>query len=556
MKQGAFTFVLHSHLPYCRRAGRWPHGEEWLHEALAETYLPLVLGLDGLRAEGVPFRLTIGMTPVLAEQLSDALVVEHFRAYSQERQDRAAEDAVRLRRSGDEDRARLADFYGEWYQRNLDGFNNRFGGDIVGALRRLQDDGCVEVTTSAATHGYLPLLSRDSSIRAQVGVGVQSYRRHFGRKPTAIWLPECAYRPAFWAGSSHRRPGLEEFLAPEGIGLFFAETHAVEGGAPVGKALDGVVGPYGAIPQRFLVPIPEYTEPVSRTTDLPYRVGQSVVSVIGRNNRTGMQVWSADWGYPGDGAYREFHKKDGNSGLQYWRVTGPRLDLAAKALYDPDAAAIRAEQHARHFAKLVEDLVAASVAEGRTYPIISSNYDTELFGHWWFEGVDWILQVLRLLSSSHTVELVTASGYLSDHPARQALALPEGSWGSGGTHFTWDNVETHWMWPQIHAAEALMESLAARHPQADEPTSHVLNQAARELLLLQSSDWPFLVSTGQAAQYAVERFLGHLERLERMARHVENGPASEEAARDADELYEIDRLFPEIDYRVFAPQSE
>ncbi len=561
MKRGAFTFVLHSHLPYCRQAGRWPHGEEWLHEALAETYLPLLVALYDLRDQGVPFRLTIGITPVLTEQLADPLVLGHFRAYATDRAERAAKDQVRFTASGDAQLVSLAAFYRHWYQTHLDALQDRFCGDVVGAFRRLQDEGYLEIITCGATHGYLPLLSRDSSIYGQLQAAVESYRRHYGRAPRAIWLPECAYRPAYQKGPGYYKPGLEEFLSPLGIRLFFSETHAIEGGKPVGKALDAVIGPYGNVPKRYVVPIPDYVEPAKRTTDLPYWVGQAAeVAVIGRNNRTGMQVWSADWGYPGDGAYREFHKKDGLSGLQYWRVTGPRLDLSQKGLYHPEQAQARAQEHAAHFARLVEQVVAESEAGPERYPIIASNYDTELFGHWWFEGISWIKEVLRLLSRSETVELTTASDYVTSHPPQEVLALPEGSWGSGGTHFTWDNTDTHWFWPVIHAAEERMEGLVAAHPAATDDLLLVLNQAARELLLLQASDWPFLVSTGQAKEYAVQRFITHVERFNRLAGTLPEGsepPGGLAQARAlAEEYFALDNLFPTLDYRIFAAREQ
>jgi 1,4-alpha-glucan branching enzyme len=552
MKRGAFTFVLHSHLPYCRQAGRWPHGEEWLHEALAETYLPLLVALFDLREEKVPFRLTMGITPVLTEQLADSLVLAHFREYATDRVRRAAADVDRFHIAGEAQQGVLAAFYRDWYQANLDAFEHRFAGDVVGAFRQLQDEGYVEIITCGATHGYLPLLARDSSVHAQVAVAVQSYRRHYGRRPKAMWLPECAYRPAYWVRPGYRKPGIEEFVAEEEMGLFFAETHAIEGGTPVGKATDGVVGPYGNIPKRYVVPIPDYAEPTHRTTDLPYWVSGAEVAVIGRNNRTGMQVWSAEWGYPGDGDYREFHRKDGVSGLQYWRVTGPRLELGQKGLYDPQAAMERADGHARHFASVVEDVVAHSGVEQGRYPIIASNYDTELFGHWWFEGVHWIKEVLRILSASEAVELTTASGYLTTHPPRDVLALPEGSWGSGGTHFTWDNADNAWFWPVIHAAEERMERLVSAHPNADGDLAFVLSQAARELLLLESSDWPFLVSTGQAKEYAVERFTSHVDRFNRLADVAQQVDLPPDARALADAYYVLDNVFPDIDYRVFA----
>jgi 1,4-alpha-glucan branching enzyme len=275
------------------------------------------------------------------------------------------------------------------------------------------------------------------------------------------------------------------------------------------------------------------------------------VAVIGRNNETGQRVWSADWGYPGDFDYREFHRKDGVSGMQYWRVTGAKVDLGDKDFYHPDWAENKVRMHAHDYVALVERILQAQWEYGQGYGIIASNYDTELFGHWWFEGIDWLKQVLRLLAASPRVELTTASEYVAQHPPQEVIHLPEGSWGAGGTHFTWDNNETHWMWAPIHDAEKQMERLADHYQSEydDDLTRGVLNQAARELLLLESSDWPFLVTTGQARQYAVQRFSQHLERFLTLATGVERGtPDSSLAAQ----LWEKDRLFPEIDFRWWA----
>ncbi len=558
MKVGAFTFVLHSHLPYCRRAGRWPHGEEWLHEAALATYIPLLDALYDLRQEGCSFKLTLGLTPVLVEQLSDSLVIAHMGEFIEDRVRRAQEDVRRFDKAGEGHLQYLAQFYLDRYQQILTSFNERFDRNIISALKQLQDEGYVEITTSAATHAYLPLLERDSSIYGQLQVGKASYQRHFGVSPSSIWLPECGYRPAYYAGSqgeSYVRPGLESFLAQLGISCFFAETHTVEGGNPVGKAKEEVIGPYADISRRYVMPLAEYTEPTERTTYLPYWVQTPQVAVIGRNDRTSMQVWSAEWGYPGDYHYREFHKKDGVSGLHYWKITGAGVDLAYKEYYDPYWAGQRVAEHGSHYAHLVEDLITNFYQESGKFGIIAAAYDTELFGHWWFEGIDWLKQVLRHLSQSELVELTTARGFINEHPPEDVLALPESSWGVGGGHFTWQNADTDWMWPIIHSAELRMEELVARYPQADGTLGEVLNQAARELILLQSSDWPFLITTGQAEAYAKNRFLEHVNRFQQMADVAESGQVDEAALTLCRQLWELDKIFPNVDYHYLAKRE-
>lgn len=554
MKYGAFTFVLHSHLPYFRQAGRWPRGEEWLHEATAETYVPLLNILSDLAEHEVPARLTLGITPLLAEQLADPLVIQHFEAYLLEAAERAAEDVARFERAGDLHARYLARSYEDAYNRTLATFRGRFNRDLLGAARRLQDSGHIEILVSAASHAYLPLLSRDSSVAAQLTTGLRAYRRHFQRDPKAIWLPEAAYRPARPAPDGSIRPGLERFLAELGLSLFFAETHAVVGGRPVGKAMNEVVGPYRAVPKRYAVPSPGSQPSSDRTTFEPYRVDGSSVAVIGRNNRTGLQVWSIDHGYPGDFDYREPQRRDGISGLRYTRVTGPRVDLEDKDWYHPDWAEGKISSHAHHFSRLVEDLVREYHERTGQYGIVAAIYDTELFGHWWYEGVRWLGEVLARLARSETVDLVTASSFVEAHPPQEALSLPESSWGMGGGHFTWDNVDTHWMWPVIHEAEARMEALVVRHPNAYGALHDILSQAARELLLLQASDWPFLITTGVAGEYAIHRFREHAERFDRLATIAETSLGDEASRQLALDLWERDTIFPDVEYRDWAPR--
>ncbi len=558
MKVGGFTFVLHSHLPYCRNAGRWPHGEEWIHEAASETYIPLLDTLYDLKDEDCRFKLTLGITPVLVEQLADPMVLDHLAEFIEDKIKRAKSDVDRFEKSGEGHLLYLARFYLERYQHIQKSFNERFERNLIAAFRKLQDEEYVEIATSAATHAYLPLLERDSAIYAQLQIGKANYIKHFGVEPSSVWLPECGYRPAYYAGNpdkSYIKPGLESFLSRLGLGCFFAETHTVEGGEPVGKARGEVIGPYAGVSRRYLVPLTEHSEPTDRTTFLPYWVQTPEVAVIGRNNRTSMQVWSAEWGYPGDFNYREFHKKDGVSGLQYWKVTGAKVDLGYKDYYDPYWASQRVAEHSSHYVRLVEDLLTGFYQETGKYGIISAAYDTELFGHWWFEGVDWLKQVLRYMAQSEFVEPTTATKFIREHPPEDVLSLPESSWGMGGGNFTWLNADTEWIWPIVQSASLKMENIAARHSHADPALKKILNQAARELVLLQSSDWPFLITTGQARFYAENRFLDHVNRFQKLVDIAESGRFDKSAVEFCDELWELDKVFPEIDYRSFTERE-
>jgi 1,4-alpha-glucan branching enzyme len=552
MTLGYFTFVLHSHLPYVRLAGRWPHGEEMIHQAIAETYIPLLNALDDLKADGYTPRLTIGLTPVLLEQLADADVRAHFDMYVEERLTLVEADVTRYEASGDSHLAHLARYYRGWYGGIRDSFRDRYQRDLVSAFRRLQQEGNLEIITSAATHGYLPLMARDSTIYGQLQVGVNAYWNQFGTAPRGVWLPEAGYRPPFMEGERYR-PGAEEFLANLNLHYFFADTHAIQGGRLVGKVAGDVAGPYGGLPKRQLVlPPDERPQATERSAMRPYYVRAAKVAVYGRNERTGLQVWSATHGYPGDFLYREFHRKDSGSGMQYWRITSNTAGLGEKELYDPSPAFQKVKDHAAHFVQLVREELQSFAATSQVPGIVVSAYDTELFGHWWFEGVAWLQEVLQLIETSEEIGLTTSDRYLAQFPPDEVIDLPESSWGEGGGHWTWLNPETEWMWPLIHSAERRIELLVERYPLADGEMARVLAQAARELVLLEASDWPFLVSTGQAKEYAIGRFQQHLARFNVLAGLAEKGEAL--SAVDLKFLAaaeEADNPFPKIDYHAF-----
>lgn len=753
MALGSFALVLHSHLPYYRKAGMWPFGEENLYEAIAETYLPLLEALHDLLEEGIQARITLGLTPILLEQLGDAHCLAGFERYVEailERLDRdleryspegevaqaswergealarlrealsleqaargeeaalaaqaagpaeleawevaagVAKEARRLALSAEEpeaegllalargaaalvqawERARaeqqrwraahpslvpsappgpglaeasvggaapkgaqappaalaaaeapagpapaaaqlglvgavvapglagppgdsdapqggtlddegpspeeelaawlasldgdlaeryralatapleerpedprrqLAPHYQGWYQARLAAFRQRFGRDLVGAFRQLQEAGAVEIITSAATHGFSPLLGRDSALKAQISVGAASYRRHFGKDPVGIWLPECAYRPGLDTPEGPR-PGVERFLFEEGLRYFFTDAHAVTGGSTAGYRRQ--VGLYGAIeyvpmPQRPLTGLTTYTG---------YWLPDYPVAYYARNDLAGYQVWSADRGYPGEPSYREFHKRDGGSGMKYWKVTGPQLDLADKAFYDPKEALDRVHDHADHYVGLLHELLRAHAqANGGETGVVVVPFDTELFGHWWFEGVAWIKELVRRLAQGGQVERKTVGQLLAEQPPELAYQLPESTWGEGGHYHVWLNPKVEFMWPIIHRCEREMELLVERWGALpDALTQRALTQAARELLLLEGSDWPFLVTTGQAKAYAIERFRTHVARFEALAEGLWAQRIDEEALAEAEAH---DNPFPELALR-------
>lgn len=527
----AFAFVLHSHLPYARGAGRWPHGEEWIHEAILGTYLPLLVTLHDLRAAEVRFKLTLGLTPILLEQLADRDVIRRSIEYIDDQIRRAETD----RKAAIGSRRELATFYATVYRSLGTAYISRFDRDLVGAFADLASTGHLELLTSAATHGYLPLLD-ENSVHLQLETGRRTSRRLLGVEPTGIWAPECAYRP-----------GLERLLEAHGFTHFFTDAELILGRAVSsgrmrrsprerlrsGASLAGVATLERASPTRLAEP------DVFR----PYLVADSDVAVIVRHPDVSGQVWSALRGYPGDPQYREFHRKDERSGLRYWRVTDVNSGLGEKAEYSPAGASERVRAHADHFVGLVRSALDGYRSRTGRDGTLVVTFDSELFGHWWFEGVDWLAEVLRR-TSAHGPATTTIAERLAADPPTERVDLREGSWGKDTDHSTWLNERTAWIWEELDRMRGRFDELQPAVA-SDDLHQRALRQAARELLLAQSSDWPFLVTTGQAADYAAERFRSHQLRFHRASEIARHGTSADEV--ELRSLEHADNAFRDIE---------
>lgn len=573
---GAYSLVLHSHLPYVLSHGKWPHGMDWLNEAAAETYLPLLGVFDQLSEEGHPPKVTIGLTPVLCEQLSDPMFKDEFESYLALKAEAARLDRLSFEKKeplGDATKpateaspeaaqmVRLANDWEAFYMKLLDDFRGRYARDIIGGFRRLQDEGQIEIITCAATHGYLPLLYEDACVDAQIRLAVENYRKHFGKSPQGIWLPECAYRPhRQWSsplgGDTARvRRGLEEFLDRHKLRYFYVDSHLIEGGQALGVYLER----FEALKRYWSEFSKGYTEISGDFKRSPYQsyLVRSRGEFLGRvytfvrDPRTGLQVWSGEHGYPGDGNYLDFHKKHFPGGHRYWRVTSAKVDLGDKLVYDPDAVQSRIQENAGHFKEIIRQILIHEGQEAEGLSLICSPFDTELFGHWWFEGPRWIYYVLKWVDQDPELKLMTGSEYLDQVKTHRVVSLPEGSWGEGGFHHIWFNQDTRWSWELIYAAEKKMVSAARRWGNhTDVRVQEVLRQLARELLLLESSDWQFLISTFSARDYAETRLVKHhydFEKLHEILEKLDRGEEPDESDwGHFNQVKARDALFAEI----------
>jgi 1,4-alpha-glucan branching enzyme len=530
-RQGFLSLILHAHLPYVRHPEHDSFFEEnWLFEAITECYLPLIGVLDRLHADNVDYRLTLSLSPTLISMLRDDLLQTRYLKYLHSRLELAEKEIIRTRRQPEYQK--LARLYRRFFSNALNTYQDRYQGDLLAAFKKHQATGRLELITTAATHGFLPLLNvSETAVRSQINTGIATFKTYLGCAPAGFWLPECGYYP-----------GLETVLADAGIRYFFVDTHGITDASP--QPRHGVYAPIDC---------------------------GNGVAAFGRDPESSRQVWSAKEGYPGDADYREYYSDIGfereldyiapyildgktriNTGIKYHRVTGRNQP---KDIYNPRQARAKAHEHARDFIDKRQRQIDQLSATMDRPPIIVAPYDAELFGHWWFEGVCWLECVLRLASeNANGVELISCGDYLKQQPAPQAATPAASTWGDEGYSGYWINEANDWIYPLLHKAELDMEKLVRDvHGLTVTPLQRrALNQAARSILLAQASDWPFIMKSGTTVDYANKRITDYLARFNYLHDSFRKNRLNE---RYLTALEIMDNIFPDIDFRDYKSSS-
>jgi 1,4-alpha-glucan branching enzyme len=528
MAVGYWCPVLHAHLPYVRHP-EYPEflEEDWFFEALTETYVPLIIVLDGLLADGVDYRLTMTLSPPLISMMTDELLVWRFHRYLDRLVDLSGREIERTERE-DSRFTDAARFYHHDFDRIRRVFRETYGSNLVQAFRKHRDAGKLEIITCGATHGFFPLMDTvPQAVRAQVQVATAHYKRHLGRDPAGIWLPECGYMP-----------GHEAYLKEAGIRYSFIESHGITDAHP--RPTHGVHAPI---------------------------VSPGGIVFFGRDMESSRQVWSTEVGYPGDYDYREFYKDVGwdlpleylkdylpdgarkNLGLKYYRITGKGTGLGDKQPYVRAWALEKAALHAGNFLQNRQKQVEHLAGSMGRVPVVVSPYDAELFGHWWFEGPDFLNYLFRKMHHDQdVVKPITPPEFLERHPECEMAQPPMCTWGAKGYSEVWLNPGNDWIYPHLEMAAERMVDLARRYEHPNALEWRALNQAARELLLAQSSDWAFIMKTNTTVEYAKKRTRDHIARFTYLHRVLTEGGLEEPILR---EFEGRDNIFPEIDYRVF-----
>jgi len=532
MEKGFLSIILHAHLPYVRHPEHNSFLEEiWLFEAMTECYIPLINVLDRLQKDKVKFRLTLSLSPTLISMLSDDLLQSRYQLYLKQRIELAEKEIVRTHQQPQYQK--LARLYRRVFLNAETTYLDQYQCNLLSAFKKHHHAGHLELITTAATHGFLPLLNiSETAIRAQIKIGINTFESNLGFSPSGFWLPECGYYS-----------GLENILADFGIHYFFADTHAV---------LDA-------------------TEPPTNGVYAPLDCGNGV-QVFARDPESSQQVWSAQEGYPGNANYREYYSDIGfdldldldylspyildktiriNTGIKYHRVSKKGQE---KELYNPKKALLKAEADAKNFI-LNRQQHINKLAKGmdRT-PHVVSPFDAELFGHWWAEGVHWLETVFRLADNKdNAIETTSCENYLKLYPKNQVSAPSFSTWGDEGYSKYWINEENDWIYPLLHKAAEELEQLVIDFSSVVvlPLQKRILNQAVRSVLLAQASDWPFIIKSGTHTEYAKKKIIDHLARFNYLHESIRNNNIDEHYLLA---LESMDNIFPEIDFRDYNPQ--
>lgn len=524
---GELALVLHTHLPHLAGHGVWPVGEEWLLQAWGTSWLPVTRTLERLAATGRRELLTLSVTPTTAWQLADERLADELAGWLAAAMWRSEEQRWH-HLMGPE----VTALGPHWWQhfRGLGAYHAdvRARGGLLAVWDGLARAGVIELLAGPATHPYLPLEPDPALVDAQIATGLRSHAT-WTRWSGGLWPPELGYRPTGPVGDptvppvrvdaygtpelvrdGPTRPGLETHYAAHGV------THVMVDGPTLVRAAGGADRDWTRRPE----PAGPDEESLDDVVHDGVRIGDSDVVAFGRDLSVAYHVWSPTEGYPGAEWYLDHHATGGFGVHRSWRVTDRSLPPDAKAPYRPARAEQQAAQDAAHFVDVVRDRLA-----GRPGGLVVAAYDTELLGHWWHEGPSWLGHVLELVTADPSLRTTTLASRLERRPPERRLALPESSWGYAKGHASWVTEETRAVWSTLRRTTA-----RARDALAGGRGSPTRRQAlAREFALLHASDWPFMMTRGRSAGYALDRIAGHASRIDRLCEMLTEGSPTDRA---------------------------
>ncbi len=479
--KGKLALVLHAHLPYVRSASAGSLEEDWFFQALTECYLPLVKTIsNSLKDKNQNPKITISLSPTLLSLLEDDDLKERFPIWLNSR--------IEILKDIPKSYEKASFYLSEFFAEQLETWS-KIDYDLINKFAELQSTGAVDLLTCAATHGYLPLLRENiEAIRGQIKTAIREHQRLIGERPLGIWLPECAYFE-----------NLDKILINSGIRYTILDGHGILNASPRPR-----YGLYSPICSR------------------------NGVAFFGRDSNSTLPVWSSTDGYPGNPKYREFHNDVGwelskeklNNlgyeeprpiGIKLHKITNKKIDLNKKSIYEPNEIKSQVRKHANSYMidrkKQLEYLNRNMTVE----PILVAPFDAELFGHWWFEG-PLFLEEIFVQAKKFDIKFTNLRDYLKESQTLQLCNPSPSSWGQGGFHTYWINEKNSWIIPEWNKASKAMINICSSGVSKTSDIRY-LRQAARELLLSQSSDWSFILRAGTTTELAKNRIDRHLKRF-------------------------------------------
>lgn len=523
---GEVAFVLHTHLPWLAGHGVWPVGEEWLFQAWAGSWYPVTRMLLSLAADGHRDVLTLGVTPLVAAQVGNPRLRDDVGTWIAINMWRAEEQRS-LHGWAGPGIAELGSFHWRHHADLLDLHAEvEAAGGLLAVWSDLQRRGVIELLGGPATHPYLALEPNPDVIDAQLATGL-GHHATWADRPTGMWAPELGYRPRGEVADATavptavddqgtptlprlpgERPGLEEHYARHGV------DHVLVDAPTLVRAAGGL--------DRDWTVRPNLPDPSARLPDeIVYEgalIGDSDVIAFARDLAVSYHVWSPTEGYPGDPWYRDFFAR-GDFGLHpSWRVTDKALGPMEKQPYEPAKAAESVTRHVDHLHGVLGEVLGP-----RPGGVVVAAFDTELFGHWWYEGPAWLEGVLRRIEADPDLVTTTLASRAARHRPTRRLHLAESSWGYAKGHASWVTDATRPMWQRLRAAtDRAWPLIRGAGPRS------VREQLARELAQLQCSDWPFMLTRGNSPAYAHGRFDEHEGRVLALCTMLETGDVDED----------------------------
>ncbi len=519
--KGYLLPVLHAHLPYIRYPDYEYYLEEnWLYEAITETYIPLLQILEKLLNDNIDFRLTLSLSPTLIEMFNDSLLRERYQRHINNLIELSKEEI--LRTQGDIRFEPVARMYNDKFLKTRYLYEDIYRKDLTTAFGALLNSNKIDIITTAVTHAYLPaLMTEPTAAKVQIGSAAEHFSSTFGKNLTGIWLPECGFMP-----------GIDSLIKDSGVGFFFLESHSL-------------------LNTNYSIYAPVKTPSGS--------------VAFARDAESSKQVWSSIEGYPGDSYYRDFYRDIGFdldfkyirhhlpggirtfTGIKYFRITDKSDN---KEPYIIEKAIEKAEMHAEHFVASRMNQILSINEKLKIKPVITMAYDAELFGHWWFEGPEWLDFFFRIGSAKNpTLRYITATEYISENDHMETVIPSMSSWGYRGYSETWIDKSNSWIYRHLYHAAKVMKELAIRNIHTSGLPERALNQALRELLLAQASDWPFMMKSSNTYEFASNKFKEHINNFfmlhkEITSKHINGSNLSL--------LENKNSIFPDINFRIYS----